>query len=83
MEIALYHTLGRLPEPESTHSFRLGKAKTEQLVYVTFVFACSCGFCANRKACEGSVRPKSLRPELDPVPVQTLRRRSASCAFMT
>ena len=21
MEIALYHTLGRLPEPESTHSF--------------------------------------------------------------
>lgn len=22
MEIALYHTLGRLPEPESTHRFR-------------------------------------------------------------
>jgi RNA-directed DNA polymerase len=42
----------------------------------------SCSFCANRKACEGSVRPESLRPELDSVSVQTLRRRSASCAFM-
>jgi hypothetical protein len=42
----------------------------------------SCSFRANRKACEGSVRPESLRPELDSVSVQTLRRRSASCAFM-
>jgi hypothetical protein len=56
------------------HCGRAGLASSCSLV--------SRSFCANRKACEGSVRPESLRPELDSVSVQTLRRRSASCAFM-
>jgi len=56
------------------HCGRAGLASSCSLV--------SCSFCANRKACEGSVRPESLRPELDSVSVRTLRRRSASCAFM-